>query len=196
MLPEAQYTALYALACGMTAEEAWREVAQYLPAEAPREHVDTSDLVAAMERTPSQVVFVSGHEELQRILAHPFAAWRTFSLPPSAGSPTHQAFTGPAQVTGGAGTGKTVTALHRAAYLADQARTQLFSAQAEGASPPILLTTFTRNLAESLETQFGLLAEDDDVRRQAEILNVDRLAYRIVEQARGTRPVIADERAS
>ena len=31
VLPEAQYTALYALACGMTAEEAWREVAQYLP---------------------------------------------------------------------------------------------------------------------------------------------------------------------
>ena len=57
-----------------------------------------------------------------------------------------------------------------------------------------MLTTFTRNLAEALETQFGLLAEDDEVRRQAEILNVDRLAYRIVEQARGTRPVIADGR--
>jgi hypothetical protein len=194
VLPEAQYTALYALACGMTAEEAWREVAQYLPAEAPQEHVDTGDLVAAMERTPSQVVFVSGHEELQRILAHPFAAWRIFLSAAQRRIAYATRYTGPAQVTGGAGTGKTVTALHRAAYLAGQVRDQLGSAEAEGASPPILLTTFTRNLAEALETQFGLLAEDDDVRRQVEILNVDRLAYRIVEHARGTRPVIADGR--
>ena len=192
VLPEAQYTALYALACGMTAEEAWREVAQYLPAEAPQEKVDTSDLVTAMERTPSQVVFVSGHEELQRILAHPFAAWRIFLSPAQHRIAYAPRYTGPAQVTGGAGTGKTVTALHRAAYLAAHARTQSPPAQAGGGSPPILLTTFTRNLAESLETQFGLLAEDDDVRGQVEILNVDRLAYRIVEQARGTRPVIAD----
>lgn len=192
MLPEAQYAALYALACGMTVEEAWREVAQYLPTEAPQERVDTSDLVAAMERTPSQVVFVSGHEELQRILAHPFAAWRIFLSAAQRKIAYAVRYTGPAQVTGGAGTGKTVTALHRAAYLADQVRAQLGSAQAEGGDAPILLTTFTRNLAESLETQFSLLVEDDEVRRQTEILNVDRLAYRIVEQARGTRPVIAD----
>jgi hypothetical protein len=194
VLPEAQYTALYALACGMTVEEAWREVAQYLPTEAPQEQVDTTDLVAAMERTPSQVVFVSGHEELQRILAHPFAAWRIFLSAAQRRIAYAARYAGPAQVTGGAGTGKTVTALHRAAYLADQERAQLDSAQADGATPSILLTTFTRNLAEALETQFGLLAEDEDVRRQAEILNVDRLAYRIVEQARGTRPVIADRR--
>ena len=194
VLPEAQYAALYALACGMTVEEAWREVAQYLPTEAQQERVDTSNLVAAMERTPSQIVFVSGHEELQRILAHPFAAWRIFLSPAQHRIAYAPRYAGPAQVTGGAGTGKTVTALHRTAYLADQARTQLFSAQSEGASPPILLTTFTRNLAESLDTQFGLLAEDEDVLRQVEILNVDRLAYRVVEQARGTRPVIADGR--
>ena len=194
VLPEAQYTALYALACGMTIEEAWREVAQYLPTEAQQEQVDTTDLVAAMERTPGQVVFVSGHEELQRILAHPFAAWRIFLSPAQHKIAYMPRYTGPAQVTGGAGTGKTVTALHRAAYLAEQARAQLFSAQPGGAGPPILLTTFTRNLAESLDTQFGLLAENDDVRRQVEILNVDRLAYRIVEHARGTRPAIVDER--
>ena len=34
-----------------------------------------------MERTPGQVTFVSGQEELQRILAHPFASWRTFLHP-------------------------------------------------------------------------------------------------------------------
>jgi hypothetical protein len=194
ILPEVQYTALYALACGMTVEDAWREVAQFMPAEAPTTPVDTGDLVKAMERTPGQVVFVSDHEELQSILAYPFAAWRVFLHPAQRRIAYAPRYAGPAQVTGGAGTGKTVTALHRAAFLADQARSQLFSAQPDGAEPPILLTTFTRNLAESLDAQFGLLAEDEDVRRQVEILNVDRLAYRIVERARGTRPVIVDDR--
>ena len=56
-------------------------MAQLLPADAPPGQVDPGDLVSAMERTPGQVTFVSGQEELQRILAHPFAAWRTFLHP-------------------------------------------------------------------------------------------------------------------
>jgi superfamily I DNA/RNA helicase len=58
----------------------------------------------------------------------------------------------------------------------------------------ILLTTFTRNLAEALDAQFGLLVDSAAVRGQVEILNVDRLAYRAAEQARGTRPAIIDGR--
>jgi len=57
----------------------------------------------------------------------------------------------------------------------------------------VLLTTFNGNLAESLHTQLDLLIRDADVRGRIEVLNVDRLAYSIVKQARGS-PVIADER--
>jgi hypothetical protein len=192
VLPKIQYTALYALACGMTVDDAWREVAQYLPTEAPPAEVDTDDLTSAMERTPGQVAFVSGNDELQRILANPFAIWRVFLHPAQRRIAYTPRYTGPVQVTGGAGTGKTVTALHRAAYLAGQVRGQLFSASRGATNPPILLTTFTRNLAESLDAQFGLLAEDEEVRQQVEILNVDRLAYRIVEKARGARPAFVD----
>jgi superfamily I DNA/RNA helicase len=92
-------------------------------------------------------------------------------------------------VTGGAGTGKTVTALHRAAHLARSASGELLAGEA-GRS--VLLTTFTRNLAEALDAQFGLLVDSAEVRGQVEILNVDRLAYRIAGQARGTRPTILD----
>jgi hypothetical protein len=81
MLPDAQYAALYGLACGMTVEEAWTEVAQFLPTDTAPEQVDPGDLVSAMERTPGQVAFVSGQEDLQHILADPFAAWRTFLHP-------------------------------------------------------------------------------------------------------------------
>ena len=77
-LPDAQYAALYALSCGMTVDEAWAEVARLPPAGTPPEQVDQDDLVAAKERSPDQVTFVSGQQELPLVLAHPFAAWRTF----------------------------------------------------------------------------------------------------------------------
>jgi superfamily I DNA/RNA helicase len=169
----------------MSVEEAWAEVAQLLPAEPPAEPVDPGDLVSAMERTPGEVTFVSGQEELQRMLAHPFAAWRTFLQPSQRKIAYRQSYSGPAQVTGGAGTGKTVTALHRTAFLAGRAD------QPAPAGPPVLLTTFTRNLAEALDAQLGLLIDDPVARGRIEILNVDRLAYRIVKEARGN-PVIAD----
>ena len=119
-LPDAQYAALYALACGMTVDEAWAEVARLVPADAPPGQVDPGDLVSAMERTPGQITFVSGQEELHFILAHPFAAWRTFLHPSQRKIAYRPSYSGPAQVTGGPGTGKTVTVLHRAAFLAGQ----------------------------------------------------------------------------
>ena len=80
-LPDAQYAALYALSCGMTVDEAWAEVARLFPVGPPPERVDHGDLVSAMERRPDQVTFVSGQQELPLVLAHPFAAWRTFLHP-------------------------------------------------------------------------------------------------------------------
>ena len=190
VLPDVQFTALLALATGMTVEQAWSEVAQYLPALTPPQQVDPGDLVTAMERTPGQVAFVSGEEELKDILAHPFAAWRIFLHPSQRRIAYETSYSGPAQVTGGAGTGKTVTALHRAAHLARRQPEPDAATQATG--PPILLTTFTRNLADTLGSQLALLIDDDAVRDRIEVLNVDRLAHRIVTQARGANPAIAD----
>ncbi len=119
-------------------------------------------------------------EELHLVLAHPFAAWRTFLHPDQRQIAYQARYAGPAQVTGGPGTGKTVTVLHRAAFLA-------------GRAEPVLVTTFAGNLADALRAQLDLLIQDVGVRRRIEVLNVDRLAYSIVKQARGT-PVIADER--
>ena len=91
--------------------------------------------------------------------------------------------------------------LHRAAFLASAAAAPEASqpgtaGQVSGPGPggaPILLTTFSGNLAEALRAQLGLLIRDAVVRGRIEVLNVDRLAYGVVKQARGT-PVIADER--
>jgi hypothetical protein len=179
-LPDAQYAALHALACGMTVDEAREEIHRlYSPGALPGP-VDPDDLVTAMERTPGQVSFVSGQEELRFILAHPFAQWRTFLHPGQRKIAYRPSYSGPAQVTGGPGTGKTVTVLHRAAFLA---------AQADG----VLVTSFNGILADALATQLDLLVRDDLVRKRIEVLNVDRVAYAVVKEARGA-PVIADER--
>jgi superfamily I DNA/RNA helicase len=183
-LPEVQYTALYALACGMTVEEAWAQVCQYLPAQTslpPR--VDPANLVLAMERTPGLVTPVSGPAALRQILAYPFAAWRTFLHPAQRAIAYQDSYAGPALVTGGAGTGKTVAAVHRAAFLAQRAAPP---APGSPDRPPILLTTFTTSLADALGAQLAVLVGDERVRARVEILNVDKLANRIVRAARGT----------
>src|SRR5580704_11411281 len=182
-LPDAQYAALYALSCGMTVDEAWAEVARLIPVGTPPEPVDEGDLVSAMERRPDQVTFVSGPQELPLILAHPFAAWRTFLHSSQREIAYRPSYAGPAQVTGGPGTGKTVTVLHRAAFLAARTAT---SPEPGPPAAQILVTTFNGNLAEALHAQLGQLIPDAAVRSRIEVLNVDRLAYGVVKQARGT----------
>lgn len=178
LLPEAQYIALLALAQGMNPQQAWEEVAKTLVVDEKPAEVDPDDLVTAMRRTPGSVVFVNGPEELRDILAHPFDTWRIFLHPVQRRVALRPSYSGPAQVTGGAGTGKTVTALHRAKFLASK-------------GGRVLLTTFTRNLAEALEEQLALLVDDPDVRERIHVKNVDSLAYEIV--GRHHRPAVAGD---
>ncbi|WBB96994.1 exodeoxyribonuclease V subunit gamma [Solwaraspora sp. WMMA2080] len=185
LLPAAQYDALTGLAAGYTPEQVWDEVSAHLPTSAPAEPVDPDDLAAAAARTPDRFHLVSGPAELASILAHPFDAWRVFLHPTQREIAHRPSYAGPALVTGGAGTGKTVTALHRAVFLA---------ARITGGPDRLLLTTFTRNLADALDRQLGLLTDDAPIRDRIDVLNVDRLAYRIVAETLGRQPVIADAR--
>ncbi|MFC5752602.1 UvrD-helicase domain-containing protein [Actinomadura rugatobispora] len=180
MLPEPQFLALLALADGMTLQEAWEEVCRLLPDSEPPAEVDTADLVTAMERTPSEIAFVSGSDELASILENPFALWRLFLHPAQRKLAYRPSYTGSAQVTGGAGTGKTVTALHRARYLAAR-------------SERVLVTTFTTTLAEALGRQLDLLIEEPDVRKRVEVINADKLAYRTVKEEADAYPRIIGE---
>lgn len=187
LLPEPQRDALVALAAGMTSDEVWQEVSRYL-VQAPPYHVDPHDLAMALERTPHRYAMVSGPDELADILAHPFAAWRVFLHPSQRDIAYRDSYDGPVLVTGGAGTGKTVTAMHRAVFLARRP-------PVEHERPTVLLTTFSRNLAESLDSQLALLAPDGLVRGQIDVVNVDRLAHRVVAEAQGRRPRVPDPMA-
>ena len=182
LLPEAQHKALTGLAAGMSPDEVWQELAAEIIAGEEPGDVDSRDLAAAARRTPDRIAFVSGPVELAAILARPFDLWRTFLHPTQRDVAYREVYSGPALVTGSAGTGKTVTGLHRAVFLASRLPDD---------GSKVLLTTFTRALAEALGKQLFRLTDDPVVRSRIDVVSIDKLAYEIA--ARGRKVTIADD---
>ncbi|MBB5874335.1 hypothetical protein F4553_007769 [Allocatelliglobosispora scoriae] len=170
VLPTAQFDVLTGLSMRMTVNEIFDELAQRIVAD-----IDTSDLFTAAGRTPERVKLVSGPHELASILAHPFDVWRVFLHPTQHDIAYRPSYAGPALITGSAGTGKTVTAVHRAVFLAGRL-------PADGSK--ILMTTYTRTLADTLRRQIDLLTDDKVIRSRIDVLGADQLAHQIVKGRR------------
>lgn len=113
-------------------------------------------------------------------LAAPVEDWMTF-LHPSQAALVRRTFNGPARIRGGAGTGKTVVGLHRAAYLA--------RAHPQGR---ILFTTFVRTLPAVMENLLKRMAPDAVGR--VEFVHVHGFAMNLL-RARGIRTKIESRRA-
>ncbi len=107
--------------------------------------IDREDYLTALTR-PATVV-TSDDATLKAVLSDPFARWQAFLHPTQRKIVDKKTYTGPARVTGGPGTGKTVVALHRVKALARNLE--------PGADRAILLTTFTRNLAADLSQRLA-----------------------------------------
>ncbi|WP_267618770.1 UvrD-helicase domain-containing protein [Gordonia bronchialis] len=167
-LPETQWDVLFGLAAGFTPEEVWGD----LGAQILSEPIDTTDVDAAIKRSKSRVVLVSGPDELMDVFAYPFATWRVY-LHPTQRAVVDANYKGPARVTGGPGTGKTVVALHRAHMLAQRG------------DGKVLVTTFTSTLSESLQTGLDMLVEDEDVENRIDVSHVDRIAHRVFRKTNG-----------
>ena len=88
-------------------------------------------------------------EELEEALEYPWEKWTIFLHPAQLGL-VERNYNGPARVSGSAGTGKTVVALHRAAFLAKS-----------NPDARILLTTFSDALANLLRAKFQLLVHQE-----------------------------------
>lgn len=84
-------------------------------------------------------------EELERALEYPWEKWTIF-LHPSQRQLVERDYNGPARVSGTAGTGKTIVALHRAVYLAQS-----------NPESRVLLATFSEALANALRTRLRRL---------------------------------------
>jgi superfamily I DNA/RNA helicase/mRNA-degrading endonuclease RelE of RelBE toxin-antitoxin system len=107
---------------------------------------------------------MSNIEELQRALDYPWEKWAIF-LHPAQRALVERDFNGPARVSGSAGTGKTVVALHRAVHLA---RTN------PGAR--VLLVTFSDPLAHALQTKLRrLIAHEPLLGEQLQVLSMQKM---------------------
>lgn len=158
-LPQEAFEALFLLAAGYSYEEVLREV----ETEEPAEKVDPQDFAAALEKTDSKRRFyvVEDALELAEILNSPLELWRVF-LHPSQRKIVNQHFNGPARVLGGAGTGKTVVAMHRARVLAERA----------SENEKVFLTTFTKNLAEDIRQNLRKICSTE-IMKKIEVVNLD-----------------------
>jgi superfamily I DNA/RNA helicase len=103
-------------------------------------------------------------EELRRALESGWEKWVIF-LHPTQRQAVEKSYAGPAKISGTAGTGKTVVALHRAAHLARQNKGS------------VLLTTFSSTLASRLSQHLDLLVPSDDpARSNVEVVHLHKHA--------------------
>ena len=161
-LPQEAYEALFFLASGFTLEEVYQEMDK---PEEPEE-VDTTDYGKALDNPDSKLRFyvVEDELELSAILNAPLEKWRVF-LHPSQRKLVERDWNGPVRVLGGAGTGKTVVAIHRARWLVQN--------MLKGENDRILFTTFTRNLAADIKENLTKICSKDLMRR-IEVVNLDK----------------------
>lgn len=138
----------------------------------PFEHPDAQRRFRVMEDV----------EELKRAMEFPWDQWTVF-LHPSQRQVVEQSFSGPARVSGSAGTGKTVVALHRAANILKR------EPQAR-----LLLTTFSLPLANALEGKLRILTgEDKSIVPRAIVLPFKGVAQELFTLAFGHHPRAATE---
>lgn len=158
-IPRDAYDGLFMLMAGATFEEAYNEVFPEVP-----ETVDTNDYTAALSRPESRAQFLVAENEqaLQEVLNQSIENWRVF-LHPAQRRLAEGNKNGPVRVLGGAGTGKTVVAMHRAKWLAKHL------APNDG---KILFTTFTKNLASDIQQNLNKICSQDELAR-IEVQNLD-----------------------
>ncbi len=159
-LPEEAYEGLFYLMAGDEYEEVLRYLAQEMEV-----RIDTEDFAKALENPNSLRRFYvvdEDDEELIRMLNAPLEKWRVF-LHPSQRALVDRDWNGPVRVLGGAGTGKTVVAMHRARWLTKHL-------PGDG---KILFTTFTKNLAVDIEENLKTICNEEEMRR-IEVKNLDQ----------------------
>lgn len=162
-LPEEAREAVLALATGVRPPKAAQTVS--VTEEEPARVEE-----AAFTHPDAQRRFrtVTNREELERALDAPWEQWAVF-LHPAQRALVERSFPGPARVTGSAGTGKTVVALHRAVHLAESYPTSR-----------VLLATFSDVLANALQNKLRLLIGNRPrLGEQIEVLPIDAMARRL-----------------
>jgi len=177
-------------------EDTILELAPHLPGEAAEALLDLATGVTPKVSQPAapggdpfahpdaqrRFRIMSNLEELERALNYPWEKWTVF-LHPAQRQLVEREYSGPARVSGSAGTGKTIVALHRAVFLA--------RAHPEAR---VLLATFSDTLANALHAKLRrLISNEPSLGERLEVYSMNTLGRRLYELNFG-RPKIASRK--
>lgn len=178
-LPDDAFEALYLYAAGDSYDKIIAD------REASVETVDTDDFAKALDQDASRrhFVVITDDSDLDALMAAPLERWRVF-LHPSQRRLVAKEWGGSVRVLGGAGTGKTVVAMHRAAWLARKF--------ADVPGKPVLFTTFTRTLADDIRAHLASLCTPAEMERIA-VTNIDQWALGLLRRFGYQHELLYDE---
>jgi len=166
-LPREAAEALLDLATGSTP----RMAAIATPAADPFEHPDAQRRFRLMQNV----------EELERALEYPWDKWTVF-LHPAQREAVERNYGGPARISGSAGTGKTIVALHRAVFLARK-----------NPDARVLLTTFSTPLANALRAMLRrLIGNEPRIGERLDVHSLDEIGLRLHDLNVGPAKVASD----
>lgn len=175
-------------------EDSLLELAEYLPSEAAEALLDIATGI-----TPQKPVFadigsdpfehpdaqrrfrvMTDVDELERALDYPWEKWTLF-LHPTQKEFVVREYNGPARVSGSAGTGKTIVALHRAVFLARK-----------NSDARVLLVTFSDILASALHNKLKrLISNQPRLAERLEVHSMNDIGQRLYTANFG-KPKIAE----
>lgn len=161
-MPRDAFEALDYVRIGLDPKEVIAELYGETPAE------KAGDMATALQNpiTKMQFYVADGEEDLKAMMNAPLELWRVY-LHPSQRRIVRKEYKGPARILGGAGTGKTVVAMHRAKELASHCL----------GNERILFTTFTENLAADIQENLRKICTPD-IMKHIEVVHLDQWVNR------------------
>jgi len=177
-IPPDAYEGLEWLANGFSIDEVMELYG--LPEKQPTE---LDDLAGALktDRSRSSFMVVEGEDELLRIMAEPLEKWRIF-LHSTQRKLVARDYSGPCRILGGAGTGKTVVAMHRAKWLSSQIMSK----------GKILFTTFTANLAGDIKDNLRKICSVEELRK-IDVIHLDAWVSGFLREKGFTYTIVYDD---
>jgi len=168
-------------------EDSLLELADHLPSEAAEALLEIATggtpqvvvpgvSVDPFEHPDAQRRFrlMSDADELARALEYPWEKWSVF-LHPAQRQLVEKDYNGPARVSGSAGTGKTIVALHRAVFLARK-----------HPDARVLLSTFSDTLANALRNKLRVLINNEPrLCERIEVQSLDAVGERLYKAMSG-----------
>ncbi|OAI20851.1 DNA helicase [Methylomonas lenta] len=165
-------------------EDSILELADHLPAEAAEAVLDLAvgKIPSIVEHTEAvtdpfqhpdalrRFRIMANVEELAQALDYPWDKWTVF-LHPAQRQWVERSYNGPARISGSAGTGKTIVALHRAVFFARN-----------HSESRVLLTTFSPTLANALRNKLKrLISHEPRLAERLEVHALDVIGQRLYE---------------